>query len=444
MKKHVVLVLVLFMIVPTTIGVQGNYNLVTNLSTEFDNSLLLITTWKTIIDRPGADYCSSVEQTFDGGYVIFAERPGTGWIFKLDPNGNQEWEQTYGGAGYDGFCDGHQTNDGGYIAVGFTDSFSGNLDVFLVKTDNKGLVEWFKYFGDPSTDCGGWSVQQTTDGGYILVGLNGEKAWLIKTDSQGNECWNQTYLDGRDSRGISVQQTRDGGYIIAGYGFLNGERWHDTLLIKTDVNGKEEWRRTYGGTDIDIAYSVRQTSDDGFIVYGRSDSFGGSWLIRTDSYGNEFWNYTYGGIAEGTVDIADDGGFVFADCGFSFFRDTQMRIVKTDENGKVQWNRLIGGRLGEWGHCVRQTVDGGYIALGNTVDTNSYGEDVFIVKTNKLGRVHLDVNDSWRHPWLSYFWSLIQGLLGSQKYRGVSNLEPSIIFHRSRLLDRFPNAISIL
>ena len=444
MKKHVVFVLVLFMLVPTSIGVQGNYNLTTNPSMEFDNSLLLITTWKKIIDRSDVDYCGSVEQTSDGGYVIFAERPGTGWIFKLDPEGNQVWEMTYGGSGYDGFCDGHQTNDGGYIAVGFTDSYSGNLDVYLVKTDDKGLVEWSKYFGDSSNDCGGKSVQQTTDGGYILVGMNGEEAWLIKTDSQGNECWNQTYLDGTKSRGISVQQTSDGGFIIAGCGFLNGERWHDALLIKTDTDGKEEWRNTYGGTKIDEAYSVLQTSDDGYIVYGDSDSFGGSWLIRTDNNGHELWNYTYYGVAEGTVDITDDGGFVFADSSFALLRSNQMRIVKTDENGRVQWVRLIGGLKGEWGYCVRQTDDGGYVAIGLTTDINSYEEDVFVIKTNRQGRVHLDIKDPWRHPWLSYFWSLIQGLLGSQKYRGVSNLEPSFISHHSRLLNRFPNAISIL
>ncbi|DAC72430.1 MAG TPA: hypothetical protein DSN98_05170 [Thermoplasmata archaeon] len=395
------------------INVQGKDNQGTNRLITSDSPLPLIKTWKITIERPGVDSGDAIEQTSDGGYVIFACKPSSAWIIKLDPFGHQEWEQTYGGLGFDGFCDGHQTSDGGYIAVGGTDSYSGNLDVYLVKTNNNGLEEWSKYYGD-SEDCCGRAVYQTKDNGFIIVGMiQREFIWLIKTDAQGNECWNHTFQDGTMNAGFSVQQTSDGGYIIAGLRYFDYKHLNDAILLKTDANGIELWRNTFGGTRDDEAYSVRQTCDGGYIVYGDSDSFGGSWLIRTDNLGHEIWNRTYYGIAEGTVDITDDGGFVFADCGFSLLRDTQMRIIKTDEKGNLRWVRLIGGCWGEWGHCVRQTDDGGYVAIGLTIDTNSYEEDVFVIKTNSQGRIHLDIKDPWRHPLISRFLWFLEYYFGS-------------------------------
>ena len=131
-----------------------------------------------------------------------------------------------------------------------------------------------KTFGGSDWDMGN-SVQQTTDGGYIIVGT-----WLIKTDSLGNEEWINESL-----KGNSVQQTTDGGYIITGN--LYGDVW----LIKTDSQGQEEWNQTFGGSTGDYGNSVQQTTDGGYIITGRTTSFGNGgggdvWLIKTDSDGN--------------------------------------------------------------------------------------------------------------------------------------------------------------
>ena len=190
-----------------------------------------------------------------------------------------------------------QTTDSGYVIVGWTTSYVNGLnDVWLIKTDTNGDTLWTKTFGGTNNE-NGWYVQQTTDGGYIIVGNthpDGQaKIWLIKTDSQGSQEWNQTFGVGESNAGFSVQHTTDGGYIITGYARAISSMGNSVWLIKTDSNGNEEWNRAFGGDaadDGDGGYSVQQTSDGGYIITGETMSFGNGindvWLIKTDSEGN--------------------------------------------------------------------------------------------------------------------------------------------------------------
>jgi hypothetical protein len=147
-----------------------------------------------------------------------------------------------------------------------------------------------KAYGEAYWDEGN-SVQQTSDGGYIVAGwtasLGADGVFLIKTDANGNIIWAKTYGGTGGEGAFSVQQTSDGGYIVAGY--TGSWPYYDIFLIKTDANGNIIWAKAYGGTSGDQAYSVQQTSDGGYIVAGYTASFGAFgdiFLIKTDANGN--------------------------------------------------------------------------------------------------------------------------------------------------------------
>ena len=306
----------------------------------------------------------------------------------------QGWEQTL----WPGYEIGHsvkQTNDGGYIVTGSTSgSFTGG-NLYLVKTDGNGNEQWYKTFGGTT----GKSVKQTSDGGYIIEntwGIGPPDIVLVKTDWNGNEQWYKTFVGTGGEDGESVQQTSDGGYIIGGYtnSFGNGE--DDFYLIKTDVNGNEQWSRTFGGIEDDNCYSVQQTSDGGYIMTGVTNSFGNGntvYLVKTDGSGNEQWSKTFDESWDDygfSVQQTNDGGYVIT--GWTYFGNGYFDVflIKTDGNGNEQWNKTFGGIENDYGNSVKQTNDGGYILCGTTI---SFGidetEDVYLIKTDGSG------NEMW-------------------------------------------------
>jgi hypothetical protein len=353
------------------------------------------------------DYAFSVQQTSDGGYIVAG---GTGsfgagnydiFLIKTDANGNIIWAKTYGGTNDDWGYSVQQTSDGGYIVAGRTNSFgAGWGDVFLIKTDANGNLQWAKTYGGGSYDYAN-SVQQTSDGGYILAGTTTSfgagdyDIFLIKTDANGNVQWAKTYGGTSGDYAFSIRQTSDGGYIVAGWTNSFGAGYSDFFLIKTDANGNLQWAKTYGGTNVDLALSVQQTSDGGYIVAGGTYSFGVGGeaiiLIKTDANGNIIWAKTYGGTNSEraySVRQTSDGGYIVAGITTSFGAGLiDVFLIKIDANGNLQWAKTYGGTDLDWAFSVQQTSDGGYIVAGETRSFGAGNYDIFLIKTDANGDI---------------------------------------------------------
>jgi hypothetical protein len=402
--------------------------------------------WTKTLGGTKYDAVSSVQQTSDGGYilagatgsygnvrtdvegVVYYDVPWDVWLIKTDANGNEQWNKTFGGTGFDEANSVQQTSDGGYILAGTTSSYgAGGWDFWLIKVGTKEAVitpteaitpiidkspekpisgfvphseQWQKTFGGTGKLDWAESVKQASDGGYIIAGrtksygTGNSDAWLIKTDANGIEQWNKTFGGTEDDGATFVQQTTDEGYILAGFTFSYGAGSNNAWLIKTDKNGNEQWNKIFGGNGYDAAFSVQQIKDGGYILGGATSSFGAgsddAWLIKTDTNGNELWNKTFGGLDTDiaySVQQTSDGEYILAGFTNSYgagHGDTWL--IKTDANGNLQWSKTFGGTVIERAYSVFQTSDGGY-ALAGVI--NIPISNAWLIKTDKNG------NEQW-------------------------------------------------
>ncbi len=259
---------------------------------------------------------------------------------------------------------------------------------------------WTKTYGGSNIDVG-YCVQQASDGGYAICGytrsfgtLSGRNMWLIKTDSSGNQLWNNTYGGNADDEAYSVQQTSDGGYILAGYTKSQGAGAADVILVKTDSLGNELWKKTFGGTSDEEGYGVVQLPGGEYVIAAATSSFGAGsrdvWLIKTDPAGNEIWKKTFGGFgSDGARALQQtlDGGFIITGWTFSYGPGAvgNAWLLKTDPSGIQEWNKYFGGTDADRGLSVQQTSDSGYILTGYTASSGAGLDDLLLVKTNSTG-----------------------------------------------------------
>jgi len=360
---------------------------------------------------------SSVRQTDDEGYVTvgYTDSQGAGQndllVIKTDHYGNLIWEKTYGEEYNDAGTCIEQTDDGGYIITGKIERedvdwpYWNHTFLWLLKTDSNGDTLWSKTYGH-SGSSNGESVQQTIDGGYIVTGRVARRILtegdsygrqgceLIKTDAQGDTLWTKYFTGRGHTYGQSVIEVTDGGYML-----INGVEVSGTgnyfQVIKTDSERNVIWLQEFGGVSDVHGYSVKQTSDDGFVITGGTSPYGGMYwdliLIKMDSQGNTIWNRTYGGgKTDGdleigySVDQTTDGGYITA--GFST-PNWDVLLLKTNSDGDTLWTNTF--TWGDYpsisrGKSIQETIDGGFIITGYT-DYGQNQSNLFLIKTDSEG-----------------------------------------------------------
>ncbi len=301
------------------------------------------------------------------------------------------WTRTYGGPRGDAGRSVQQTSDSGYIVSGNTFSFgAGASDLYLLKTDVWGDTSWTLILGGEGHEHGA-SVRQTFDQGYIVAGYtqlpSGCHVYMVKASGNGDTTWTRTHGIGNIH---SIQQTTDSGYIMVGASY---DHLEDMLLMKTDVNGDVQWTKTYFGAGSDVGNWVEQTLDRGYIITGWTGSFGAGgydvWLIKTDAGGDSIWSRTYGGTGYDygfCVKQTADSGYIIAGFTTSFGAGGRdLYLIKTDPDGDTVWTRTYGQSYDDQGWGVEQTSDLGYVVVGHFGWFSPSRADLWLLKTSENG-----------------------------------------------------------
>ncbi len=354
-----------------------------------------------------------------------------------------DFVKTLGGTKNESAQDIIKTTDGGYAIVGFTQSIDGditdktveNFDYWLLKFGSNDNLQWTKTYGG-TNDERAYKIIQTNDGGFALVGYtnsndedvsinNGfDDIWLVKTDANGNIQWEKSYGFSGSDKAFSIIQTSDGGFFVSGILDIsasagagndkNSKRRHaggDYWGLKLDVNGTKIWRRYFGGSFTDSAYDAVETSDNGFILIGSSDSNDVDisntkgdydfWVVKVNKDGNQVWEKSFGGsqIDEArSITKTSDENYIIV--GESRSNDTDVTnskgaadiwLIKISDTGNLIWQKSYGGSSFDVSRDITSTSDNGYIIVGSSrsqdidVDINRGQNDVWVLKINNFG-----------------------------------------------------------
>ncbi|MBI2836687.1 MAG: hypothetical protein HYX75_00090 [Acidobacteria bacterium] len=363
--------------------------------------------WARAIGGSDQEYGYSCQATSDDGHILAGSTKSFGagnydaWCLKVDSSGNITWQKTYGGSLIDAAFTIQQTLDGGYILAGYTTSFgAGSYDAWCLKLDGSGNVTWQKTYGGSNIESVE-SIQQTTDGGYILAGYTasfgagGSDAWCLKLDNSGNVTWQKTYGGSSNERAQSIQQTTDGGYVLAGDTTSFGAGGYDAWCLKLDNSGNVTWQKTYGGSSHETAQSIQQTTDGGYVLACYTHSFGAgsydAWCLKLDSSGNATWQKTYGGSSSDTaqsIQQTTDGGYILAGETASFGAGSyDAWCLKLDSLGSITWQKTYGGSGSEDASCARQTSGGGYAIVGRTGSFGAGNNDLLALRVSSSGDI---------------------------------------------------------
>ena len=393
--------------------------------------------WQNTIGGSFTDYLYSLYQTTDGGFILggysYSSISGDKteaniggvwadyWVVKLNSSGAIEWQNTIGGSGEDYLYSIQQTTDGGYILGGEswsgisgdkTEASWGSSDYWVVKLNSSGAIEWQNTIGGSSTDYL-YSLQQTSDGGYILggwsqSGLTGDKTeasmggsdyWVVKLNSSGAIEWQNTLGGGGEDKLYSLQQTTDGGYLLGGHSYsgISGDKTEvplggsDYWVVKLNSSGAIEWQNAIGGSSEDFLLSFQQTTDGGYILGGYSSSgisgvknealLGGYdyWVVKLNSSGVIEWQNTIGGSSDDyllSLQQTTDDGYILGGYSISGISGDKTEtslggydywVVKLNNSGAIELQNTIGGIGNDYLRSLQQTTDDGYILGGYSI-----------------------------------------------------------------------------
>jgi len=383
---------------------------------------LPIIQWQRSLGGSLRDYTKSIRQTSDGGYILAGSSESTNgdvvgnhggfdfWVVKMSSSGTIQWQKSLGGNASDGANSIQQTLDGGYILAGYSGSSNGDVtgnhgsdDYWVVKLNSSGNIQWQKSLGGSGFDEA-YSIQQTSDGGYIVAGISSSNDgdvtgnhgnydyWVVKLDPSGNIQWQKSLGGTNPDLANAIRQTSDNGYIVAGYTLSNNGDvtvnygFRDYWIVKLDSSGNIQWQKSLGGSGMDQAHDVQQTQDGGYIIAGyvlSSDgdvtNYQGSrdyWIVKLDPSGNLQWQKTLGGtnIEEAySISLTSDGGYIVGGQSQSTDGDITTNhgmfdywIVKLGSTGNIEWQKSLGGSNTDTLYAIQPTSDNGYIMAGIT------------------------------------------------------------------------------
>ena len=398
----------------------------------------------------GEDEILSVVQAEDGGYVLFGTTKSIDgditdktttdrdyWVLKLNEEGEKLWSKTYGGDADDKGAKITKTSDGGYVLAGYSRSDNGDVpgnegfhDYWILKIDSGGVIDWSKNYGFSGSDQA-FHVFETSDGNYFVTGFldvtasggagNDGRAvahgvgeyWAILMDSNGERIWRRYFGGSSNDRSYAALEADDGGFLMIGasesddFDIEDDKGSYDYWVVRLDKSGNKLWTKSFGGSEIDVGYSVTKTTDGNYIIAGDTRSmdkdvsnfFGNAdaWLVKfSDSDGSIIWEKSFGGMefdSARSISPLTEGGYVLAAYSRSQDGDTSTNngsndawIYTIDESGNILFETSIGGSGLDLGEQAIETFDGALILVGSTesndldIPLNQGSKDCIIVK----------------------------------------------------------------
>ena len=373
---------------------------------EITNVRPIMKTWEKTFGGSNDDVRTNVIPTKDGGYIMTGEtmNGSSGSYFydllvvKTDNEGNKEWEKQFSKSPYSLTNRSiAQTQDGGYIIAVAQYNGINIYETILIKIDNKGNLQRERKYNNIYPK----KIRATKDGGYILLGnryrnlgaLNYHFV-MIKYDSKGDKQWVKTYeKNSIGSRSEDLVQTKDGGYIIVGNTMDTMNKIiQNHLIVKTDSNGNVQWEKEYSTSNNKMPRTIIQTTDGGYAIAGYKNITGtlsDFWVLKINDKGNKQWDKLFGGGVKNqptSIVQTKDGGYKIVGTTNSKGAGlNDMLMIKINDKGDKQWEKTFGGKDNDYGSCIIKTTDGGYAVSGATNSKGAGGYDFWLLKLDENG-----------------------------------------------------------